>query len=351
MIKIINELNKCKECQQIFNAKNILSRHIGKVHGHKEYYDKWIKNDNEGTCKICNIPTKFLGLRKGYRQTCSKKHHLELTYLILKNKCIENYNVDNPMKNKYLINKRRKNNITKYGVVHPMKLEKNIIKLITTNLIKYKTKCPLQNKKIHKKTINTNINKYGVEHHMKNNKIKEKQKKTNITKYGIVCILQRHDIIEKIKKNNLNIYGVEHYMQIKKIFDKQQLKSFKYKSFKNTNLIYQSSYELDFLTKYYDIIPNIERGKTIKYIYKNKNRVYYSDFFIPSLNLIVEIKNKFLYERDFNKIKSKEYYTIKNGYNYIIIIDKNYNKFNRLLKMSKIKKLINLNNYKCNYCN
>ena len=37
----------------------------------KEYYDEYIKKENEGICPICGKETKFLGILKGYRQYCS----------------------------------------------------------------------------------------------------------------------------------------------------------------------------------------------------------------------------------------------------------------------------------------
>jgi hypothetical protein len=69
----------------------------------------------------------------------------------------------------------------------------------------------------------------------------------------------------------------------------------------------------------------MKRGKSFKYFYKNKQRIYFSNFFIESLNLIIEIKNKYLFKRDKYILEKKA--VIKNGYNYIIIINKNYKKF------------------------
>lgn len=41
----------------------------------KEYYDEYIKKENEGICPICRKETKFLGILQGYRQYCSNKCH------------------------------------------------------------------------------------------------------------------------------------------------------------------------------------------------------------------------------------------------------------------------------------
>jgi Uma2 family endonuclease len=60
---------------------------------------------------------------------------------------------------------------------------------------------------------------------------------------------------------------------------------------------------------------------------------YHSDFYDKERNLIIEIKNSYLYERDYNEIKAKEKYTKESGFEYIIIIDKNYDNLNSILKI------------------
>ena len=62
---------------------------------------------------------------------------------------------------------------------------------------------------------------------------------------------------------------------------------------KYNHLTYQGTFELDFINKYYNKI-NIQNGMTIKY---DENKVYYPDFFIPELNLIVEIKSDYFYKK------------------------------------------------------
>ncbi|HUS49392.1 MAG TPA: hypothetical protein VMZ91_04465, partial [Candidatus Paceibacterota bacterium] len=67
------ELFICEECEKIFFYKKTLSRHINKYHSIKEYYDKWLKENDEGLCKICKKETKFTGFKRYYKKTCSKK--------------------------------------------------------------------------------------------------------------------------------------------------------------------------------------------------------------------------------------------------------------------------------------
>ena len=88
---------------------------------------------------------------------------------------------------------------------------------------------------------------------------------------------------------------------------------------------------MNFLENYYDIFLDITRGPTIKYIINDINRRYYPDFFIPSLNLIIEIKSLYLAQKDKKIIEAKEKATIANGFNYIMIIEKDYSSFNSLI--------------------
>ena len=140
-------------------------------------------------------------------------------------------------------------------------------------------------------------------------------------------------ILNKIKETNLEKYGFEYPAQNSDILLKIQKSSFAIKQFKDTDLWYQASYELDFLNRYYDIFKDdITRGSSIKYEYNNKIKIYHPDFFIISLNLIIEIKNNYLLKRDFEEIKLKSESVINNGFNFIMIVDKKYDEFELLIK-------------------
>jgi hypothetical protein len=105
-------------------------------------------------------------------------------------------------------------------------------------------------------------------------------------------------------RKNKNNYGVEYPSQDPSIFKQIFKTSFKIKKFKDTNIYYQGSYELDFLEKYYDKYPDIQRGPRIKYIFKGKKHYYFSDFLIPSKNLIVEVKNSY-FDKKYKKIENE----------------------------------------------
>jgi hypothetical protein len=278
----------CKECNLICKSFKGLQIHIRKKHNadYKKYFDKWLKNDQDGKCKICSNNTDFLNFAYGYKNCCSEKcSHL------------------------YIYKKTKESNLKKYGVEC----------LFSLNTVKDKIK-------------KTNLKKYGNSNINKVKSIREKIENTCLKKYGVKHNFLRKEFDKERKKTCLKNLGCEYPSQSYKIFEKIQKSGLKYNLFKNTDLYYQGSYELDFLEKYYDKYPDIQRGPTLKYIYNNKIHYYHSDFYIPSLNLIIECKNKFLEKRDKKIIEEKENSVIKNGYKFMIIIEKDYTNINKFLK-------------------
>lgn len=74
--------------------------------------------------------------------------------------------------------------------------------------------------------------------------------------------------------------------------------------------------------------------KNKQYEFKGNNKVYYPDFFIASLNLVVEIKSSRWYVDQLDKNLKKQQVTLDSGYGFIFIIDKNYAEFDSILKRS-----------------
>ena len=63
----------CQICSKKVKNLNGLTQHIRKIHKlkTKDYYDKYIKTDEEGICPCCGSITKFN--KFGYRRFCSKR--------------------------------------------------------------------------------------------------------------------------------------------------------------------------------------------------------------------------------------------------------------------------------------
>jgi len=317
--KNIEGLFVCEECKKTFVYKKTLSYHVNKIHNFKQYYDKWLKEDDEGICKICGQKTEFLNFNYGYKLGCCRKHIDLNAYNIRSISLIQIYGVKNQWERKEIHEKTKQNRLEKYGVEYNWQREDVIDQIKMTKKEKYDD----ENYNNQLKNKQTKLQKYGDENYHNI----EKGKQTMLKKYGVEYPLQSKKIQEKTKQTCLEKYGVENPAQNKEIYEKGQKTKLEIHKFRDTNIWYQGSYELDFLEKYFSKYSDIKRGPSIKYIINGKNKVYHPDFYIPSLNLIIEIKSSWTLKLDEN-IKIKKKTTIVNGFKYIVVINKNYNKLN-----------------------
>jgi len=289
------------------------------------YKDKY--NCNAGD--IIEIPISELSVSSHEKirvkcDNCGKEYTLKFqTYI--RNTQNEKYNLY--CSNKECINIKRKLIINeKYGVDNIFQLEKVKKKIMKTNNEKYGVDNPQQNKEIKEKTEKTNLEKYGFKNVFQNEKIKQKIKQTNLERYGVEFTQQSNILRLKTQKTNIENYGFSHPMQNKEYFEKISKANYHINQYKDTELYYQGLYEKDFLDNYYDKIT-IENGISIKYNYKNKGKIYHSDFYLPEYKIVVEIKSSWWFKQHKEKCLAKEHETKKN-HNYIMILDKNYDELN-----------------------
>lgn len=93
----------CELCGDRFSSKHGLSKHIATKHLNtniKEYYDKYLKIENEGVCPITKKETRFKSLVYGYynffgKGTCSCDNEVKERK---KETLLKNYGVDNAAK-------------------------------------------------------------------------------------------------------------------------------------------------------------------------------------------------------------------------------------------------------------
>lgn len=114
------------------------------------------------------------------------------------------------------------------------------------------------------------------------------------------------------------------------------------KKYKDTNILYQSNLEKDFLNFCFNNNINVINGPEIPYIFNNKSKIYVSDFYLPDYKYIVEIKatHRFYY----NDIKSgkqqaknfaAEEYAKQNNLKFKFVLD-DISKFCNSLLMKEI---------------
>lgn len=249
---------------------------------------------------------------------CSKFKRIKTT--------IERYGVDNASQCINIKNKKKLTTLKNYGFENPS--QSKIIKeqKKKTMLKNYGVEYVLQSKELVENIKNTKISKYGDENF--NNRVQSLN--TCMKKYGVENPSQLETIKKKKCETSIKNYGVEHPMQNIDIFTKHQKSSYRLHKYKN--IFYQGSYEKDFLDIYFDKIT-LNKIKPIPYLYENKNKYYHPDFYYKHLNLIIEIKSNYTYNKELNKNLSKRKSCIEKGYKFIFIIDKKYNEFEKLINL------------------
>lgn len=76
-IKHNKSIISCALCNKSFTTIQSFSNHLGLIHNidsdhKKEYYDQYMKQENEGICQKCGKPTHFQNLTKGYTKYCCR---------------------------------------------------------------------------------------------------------------------------------------------------------------------------------------------------------------------------------------------------------------------------------------
>jgi hypothetical protein len=179
-------------------------------------------------------------------------------------------------------------------------------------------------------------------------KIQEKRKNTYKEKTGYLSPLKNPEIQNKIKKTLIDRYGYDNPLKVPEIKKRAMTNYLKNNgSFEsagkkskitkiNENLFCQGSFELDFVKKYLEKFPNLKNPKSFTYSLNGHDHLYFPDFYIEEMNLIVEIKSNWTFDRrgtcdDLRNKNFAKWDVVKNnGFNFISIIDKNYTEFESL---------------------
>lgn len=249
------------------------------------------------------------------------------------NTMLERYGHEHALQCDQFRDKKKLTWIENYGVDHPAKSKVVKDKFNKTMIGKYGVKNALENEKI----LNVMLDKQREENDgllfVQTDKFKEKYKETCLKKYGVEYYLQTEDKKEKSRITCLKKYGVEYSTQCKEIFNKILKSGRKRLQYKDTELYYQGSYEKDFLElcESLNILDKVDRCFTIKYELNESELIYFPDFYIEELNLIVEIKSSYWYNKHKERNIAKEKQCKDSGYNYILIMNKDYKEFIKLI--------------------
>lgn len=174
----------CAVCGDRFKTTFGLAGHIS-VHNltNKEYYDKYMKKQNDGKCIMCGDPTRFISMTRGYTKHCDKRICSNNDPESIKKReetCLKLYGVKDANLSSVVQENKRKKCIEKYGVDHPMKNKEIANKTVNTKLEKYGKGL----KEINHRAKQTFLKNYGVDNPSKIPEIIEKSKQSRIEKYG-----------------------------------------------------------------------------------------------------------------------------------------------------------------------
>ena len=248
-----------------------------------------------------------------------------------KETCIKKYGVDNHMKAKEVKDKVKATMIERYGVENCSKTEWCKDKKKETMIERYGVEHSIQNKEVKEKIKKTNIERYGVDNVFKSKEIRDKAKATMVERYGVEYATQLQELKDKVKAKSLEKYGVENPMQNPEVSLKASKSSYKLKDYTlpNNEIIKIQGYEkfaLDIIlykwkVEISDIITERNLIPSIWWIDETGNkRRYFPDIFIPSKNLIIEVKSTWTFYKKQNDTQLKLQSTRDSGYNTLLWI-------------------------------
>ena len=255
--------------------------------------------DVRPVCENCGKPIKFLGKpSRMWKTYCSNQCRYSLNRLNkYKQTCLEKYGVEYAQQSNKVKDKAKQTCIEKYGVEHYTNREKskqtclekygvesnlNIPevkeKIKQTCLEKYGVEYILQSKEFREKSKQTCIEKYGVEFSAQADVVKEKIKQTCLEKYGVPNGGCSKESLEKIKQTCLKRYGVPNGGGSKQSLDKIANTKRKNHSFTT------SKPEENLYQEIKSIYPSVIRQ------YKESRYPYNCDFYIPDLDMFIELQ-------------------------------------------------------------
>lgn len=207
----------CKICGKELSGKGLGSHLTTHKVSAKEYYDKYLKQPNDGICPICGKETPFIKISKGYQKCCSLSCGMKNANEKIVATRIERYGVANFFQNKSIHEKAEKNAHSEeankkkvetsqkhYGVDNPAQSEVVQSKIQQTNLERYGSRA--YNRTKGRQTMKE---KYSYEHALQVPEIKAKQEQTCMEKFSVYNAYASNEI-RRIINENKHIKAVQY---------------------------------------------------------------------------------------------------------------------------------------------
>jgi transposase len=156
----------------------------------------------------------------------------------------------------------------------------------------------------------------------------------DVTAPTVAVFFDEHKIPRRSKAEATRVCNQDNELAQKRLRNNFQKKIYKLPSGKEISLM---GYEPNFLDYVFENKLFSEEDinyspNRIKYIQDNKKHYYFPDFYIKPLNLIVEIKSTYILNKQGRKnVEAKKTATIESGYNYVLILDNDFNSLSNFI--------------------
>jgi hypothetical protein len=265
-------------------------------------------------CKLCTDCNKKTRQKKSF-----KEKYLDDPEMLknLQNKkeatCVKKYDVKNPFQYQPFKEKGYQTMIEKCGETHIMKTE--------AGQSNYRSVCK---------------ERCGYEYPSQSPECKAKVMQTCLKNNGVEHPSQSPEIMEKMYATNLKRHGKKHAMQNPEIAERSAHRAYCAKDYKmpsGTIIKVQGfePYALNYLLETYaetDIVTGCKNVPIISYTTDDgKKHVHYVDIWIPSQNLMIEVKSTWTISKNFDKVLLKKQAALDAGYKYEIWVYDKKGKF------------------------
>lgn len=244
---------------------------------------------------MCPCGVRVIFKQNEYQEFCSNSCQAKYNAKRRLSTYKKNTGYSHPHKNPEVRNIMKQRCLEKFGVEHQWK-----------------------NKEIREKCSTTCLEKYGHDNPLKVRHIKNQIRKTCEVRYGGVWNASL-EIKQKSENTCLKRYGVRNIMQTGIIPNGYRWKQFVMPSGKIVKVQGYENRYLPVLINMFgedDIIVHSPEMPKIKYHYKDKEHYYFPDFYIPSRNLIIEVKSEYTLKCNLDRNKAKFKAVKEQGFNF-----------------------------------
>lgn len=187
------KMKPCKICGELFLPDKPSSKYCSK--------------DHHTSCPVCGKDMIWNSTRPV--EPCSKECKKELT----RRNNLTKYGVEHPMQNKEVQEHHRQAMLDKYGVESPLQSDEIKQRAIATNREKFGVDWAIGSEELTRKSMDTMLEKYGSTGTLGSENLRAKVKNTMIERYGQPDPNKVSSIRNRIADTNLQRYGVENAMQ------------------------------------------------------------------------------------------------------------------------------------------